>query len=202
MLVVGLTGGIGSGKTQASNWFAKQNIHIIDVDVLARQVVEKNSPALQQIVQAFGEWVIQADGLLNRKALREYIFTHPDALITLQNITHPAIRALAKQQIDQATTAYCILVAPLLLEGGKTGLKQLCQQILVIDTDEHNQILRASLRDKQTTEQIQAIMNNQLSRKQRLQQADHVVTNNGTLEQLYAKLIPLHQYYLTLAKQF
>ncbi|WP_394260879.1 dephospho-CoA kinase [Moraxella boevrei] len=201
MLVIGLTGGIGSGKTQASDWFATQNIGIIDADILARQVVEKDSLALQQIINTFGEWLIQTDGSLNRKALRDYIFTYPDALTTLQNITHPAIRELAKQQITQVTTAYCILVVPLLLEGGENGLKSLCQRVLVIDTDENNQIQRASQRDGQTIEQIQAIMNHQLSREQRLQQADDVVVNNGTVAELYTQLAVLHQHYLSLATQ-
>lgn len=200
MFVVGLTGGIGSGKTQASDWFATQGITIIDADLLAREVVKKDSQGLAQIADKFGNWVIDEHGELNRAALREFVFTHPQALIDLEQITHPAIRNLAKDLLAKATSPYTILVAPLLLEGSEAGLANLCQRILVVDVDEQTQRLRASKRDGQTPEKIDKIMANQLSREQRLKHATDVVDNNGSIEQLYQQLEKLHQEFLNMAK--
>lgn len=200
MLVVGLTGGIGSGKTQASNWFAEQGIDIVDADILAREVVAKDSCTLQKIVDKFGDWVIDENGELNRQKLREYVFSRPDALIALEQITHPAIRELAKERLQQSTSEYTILVAPLLLEGFEAGLANLCNRILVIDSSEQTQIERASLRDGQSIEKIQHIMANQLSRQERLAKANDIIENNGTIQELYEKTAILHQKYLKMAK--
>lgn len=200
MLVVGLTGGIGSGKTQASNWFAEQGIDIVDADILAREVVAKGSCTLQKIVDKFGDWVIDENGELNRQKLREYVFSRPDALIALEQITHPAIRELAKERLQQSTSEYTILVAPLLLEGFEAGLANLCNRILVIDSSEQTQIERASLRDGQSIEKIQHIMANQLSRQERLAKANDIIENNGTIQELYEKTAILHQKYLKMAK--
>lgn len=200
MLVVGLTGGIGSGKTQASNWFAEQGIDIVDADILAREVVAKRSCTLQKIVDKFGDWVIDENGELNRQKLREYVFSRPDALIALEQITHPAIRELAKERLQQSTSEYTILVAPLLLEGFEAGLANLCNRILVIDSSEQTQIERASLRDGQSIEKIQHIMANQLSRQERLAKANDIIENNGTIQELYEKTAILHQKYLKMAK--
>lgn len=200
MFVVGLTGGIGSGKTQASDWFAKQCITIIDADIIAREVVTAGSPTLQKIVDKFGDWVLDEAGEMSRKAMRDYVFGRPQALMDLEQITHPAIREMAKQQLEDATSAYVILVAPLLLEGSEAGLVNLCQRILVIDTSEELQLARASQRDGQTKERIEHIMANQLSRQERLSQADDVVENMGSLEDLYRQLKPLHEQYLKMAK--
>ena len=201
MWVVGLTGGIGSGKTQASHWFAKQGITIIDADVIAHAIVTSGSPTLQKIVAKFGDWVLDEYGELNRKAMREYVFGRPQALMDLEQITHPAIRESAKQALDMANSAYVVLVAPLLLEGSEAGLANLCDRILVIDTSEALQLTRASLRDGQTHERIEHIMANQLSRQERLSKADDVVENTGSLETLYHQLESLHQHYLVFAKQ-
>lgn len=200
MFVVGLTGGIGSGKTQASDWFAKQGITIIDADIIAREVVKSGSPTLQKIVDKFGDWVLDEAGEMNRQAMRTYVFGRPQALMDLEQITHPAIRETAKQQLEDATSAYVILVAPLLLEGSEAGLVNLCDRILVIDTSEELQLARASQRDGQTKERIEHIMANQLSRQERLSQADDVVENMGSLEDLYRQLKPLHEQYLKMAK--
>lgn len=200
MLVVGLTGGIGSGKTQASNWFAEQGIDVVDADILAREVVAKDSCTLQKIVDKFGDWVIDENGELNRQKLREYVFSRPDALIALEQITHPAIRELAKERLQQSNSEYTILVAPLLLEGFEAGLANLCNRILVIDSSEQTQIERASLRDGQSIEKIQHIMANQLSRQERLAKANDIIENNGTIQELYEKTAILHQKYLKMAK--
>lgn len=203
MFVVGLTGGIGSGKTQASDWFAKQGITIIDADVIAREVVQAGSPTLQKIVDKFGDWVLDDSnngGEMNRRAMREYVFGRPQALMDLEQITHPAIRETAKEYLENAKSAYVIIVAPLLLEGSEAGLVNLCNRILVIDTSEALQLARASQRDGQTKERIEHIMANQLSRQERLSKADDVVENVGSLEDLYQQLKPLHEQYLKMAK--
>lgn len=200
MLVIGLTGGIGSGKSQVSDWFANQGIDIIDADILAREVVAKDSETLKKIINKFGEWVLNEKGELNRQKLREYVFTRADALMDLEQITHPAIRELAKERLAQSKSTYVILVAPLLLEGLEAGLANLCSRILVIDTNEKMQIQRASMRDGQTIEHIRHIMLNQFSRTERLAKAHDVINNNGTLEELYAQTAILHEAYLKMAK--
>lgn len=202
MFVVGLTGGIGSGKSKVSDWFAQQGVTIIDADIIARDVVKKGSPTLRKIVQKFGDWVLDNEGQLNRRAIREYVFSRPQALVDLEQITHPAIRATAKELLNTATSPYVILVAPLLLEASEAGLANLCQRVLVIDSLESLQLERASSRDGQTPERIQQIMANQLSRDERLKLADDVIVNNGSLAELYEQLPDLHDIYLTLAKQF
>lgn len=200
MLVIGLTGGIGSGKSQVSDWFANQGIDIIDADILAREVVAKDSETLKKIINRFGDWVLNEKGELNRQKLREYVFTRADALMDLEQITHPAIRELAKERLAKSKSTYVILVAPLLLEGLEAGLANLCSRILVIDTNEKMQIQRASMRDGQTIEHIRHIMLNQFSRTERLAKAHDVINNNGTLEELYAQTAILHEAYLKMAK--
>lgn len=199
MLVVGLTGGIGSGKSQASQWFEAQGITVVDADVVSREVVEKGSPTLAKIVAKFGDWVLDSQGELNRRALREQVFAHPQALIDLEQITHPAIRQRVKDLLAESTSPYTLLVAPLLLEGSEAGLVQLCQRILVVDTTPELQLQRASSRDGQTQANIAHIMANQLSREARLARADDIVTNTGSLAELYIQLETLHQQYLTMA---
>ena len=200
-LVVGLTGGIGSGKSAASDWFAQQGIDIIDADVIAHAVVAKDSPTLQKIHRKFGDWVLNSEGEMDRAAVRTHVFSHPEALIELESITHPAIRELAKTQLLASTSPYIILSAPLLIEGAEAGLANLCQRILVIDASEDTQLTRASQRDDQSIQKIKAIMINQLSREQRNRHADDIIVNEGDLTTLYSKLEQLHQAYLTLAQQ-
>lgn len=201
MFVLGLTGGIGSGKSKVSEWFTKQGVVVVDADVLARQVVAAGSKTLRQIVTKFGDWVLTAEDELDRRAMREYIFARPQALMDLEQITHPAIRHAAKQQVAAATSPYVVLVAPLLLEASEAGLANLCQRVLVIDSREDLQVARASTRDGQTVASIERIMANQLSREARLAQADDVVINNASLAELYAQLELLHQRYLAMAAQ-
>ncbi len=200
-LVVGLTGGIGSGKSAASDWFASQGIDIIDADVIAHKIMEKGSPTLQKIQKKFGDWAINSDGQMNRAAVRKHVFTHPAALIELEAITHPAIREAARKQLAESTSAYVILSAPLLIEAAEAGLANLCQRILVIDVAEDTQLERASLRDDQSVTKIRAIMANQLNRDERNQHADDLIVNEDDLESLHKQLEPLHQAYLTLAQQ-
>ena len=132
-LVVGLTGGIGSGKSAASAWFSEQGIDIIDADVIAHEIVTKGSDTLRKIQKRFGDWVLNGDGSMDRAAVRTHVFANPEALIELEAITHPAIRETAKAQLESSTSPYVVLSAPLLIEGAEAGLANLCQRILVMD---------------------------------------------------------------------
>ncbi|ENV58895.1 MULTISPECIES: dephospho-CoA kinase [Acinetobacter] len=192
--IVGLTGGIGSGKSAASQWFEHQDIDVVDADVVAREVVQPGQPALEKIAQHFGDWVLQADGQLDRRALRDYIFQHPEARQQLEAITHPIIRQSILSQLQQAQSAYVILVSPLLFE---TGQDRMTHRNLLVDVSEATQLKRASQRDAQSTEQIQKIIATQMPRSEKLKRADDVVHNEGTLDELYQQLMRLHTDYLT-----
>lgn len=195
--ILGLSGGIGSGKSAASQWFEQQGIHVVDADVVAREVVAVGQPCLTQIAQHFGDWVLEASGGLNRRALREYIFQHPAARRELEQITHPAIRANIQQQLQAASSAYAILVSPLLFE---TDQHHLTQRTLLIDAPEQLQLQRASQRDQQSLEQIKSIMASQMSRHDKQALADDVVLNDAGLDDLHRQLVVLHQHYLDLAR--
>lgn len=190
---LGLTGGIGSGKSAASQWFEQHGIVVVDADVVAREIVEVGQPALLQIQQAFGDWVLQKDGTLNRRALREHIFQSNDARRILESITHPAIRQSIIQQLQDAQSPYVILVSPLLFE---TNQHELTDHTLLIDASIELQIQRAAQRDGQNIEQIHRIIATQMPREQKQQLADDIVLNDGHLEHLYAHLQPLHEQYL------
>ncbi|RZG45529.1 dephospho-CoA kinase [Acinetobacter wuhouensis] len=195
--ILGLTGGIGSGKSAASQWFETQGITVVDADIVAREIVEKGQPALQQIQQTFGDWVLLENGELDRRALREYIFKEPEARHQLESITHPAIRTSIIQQLQAATSPYVILVSPLLFE---TNQHQLTQHTLLIDASEDLQILRASQRDGQSIEQIQKIIAAQMPREKKQELANDIVLNDGHIDHLHTKLAHLHQQYLTRSK--
>ncbi len=195
--VLGLTGGIGSGKSAASNWFERQGITVVDADVVAREIVEIGQPALIAIQQHFGDWVLMSNGELNRRALREHIFKESSARHALEAITHPAIRLSIIQQLAQASSPYVILVSPLLFE---TNQHELTQRTLLIDATEQLQIQRASTRDGQNIEQIQKIIQAQMPRSEKQKFANDIVLNDGHLDHLYAQLRPLHLAYLALAE--
>ncbi|MBI1451907.1 MULTISPECIES: dephospho-CoA kinase [Acinetobacter] len=196
--ILGLTGGIGSGKSAASAWFESQNITVVDADIVAREVVTPGQNTLVEIQRAFGEWVLQDNGELNRVALREHIFKVPEARKTLEQITHPAIRQSIIQQLQRAHSAYVILVSPLLFE---TNQHELTDHTLLIDANESLQIQRASQRDGQSVEQIQNIIRVQMPRVNKQALADDVVLNDGHLEHLYQQLMTLHEKYLALAEK-
>lgn len=196
--ILGLTGGIGSGKSAASAWFESQNITVVDADIVAREVVTPGQNTLVEIQRAFGDWVLQDNGELNRVALREHIFKVPEARKTLEQITHPAIRQSIIQQLQRAHSAYVILVSPLLFE---TNQHELTDHTLLIDANESLQIQRASQRDGQSVEQIQNIIRVQMPRVNKQALADDVVLNDGHLEHLYQQLMTLHEKYLALAEK-
>jgi len=195
--ILGITGGIGSGKSAATQWFESQGISVVDADIVAREVVEPGQPALQAIQQAFGDWVLLEDGNLDRRALREHIFQFPEARQTLEKITHPAIRQSIIQQLQQAESPYVILVSPLLFE---TNQHQLTHHTLLVDADEQTQLQRASQRDGQSEEQIRKIIAAQMPRAQKQQLANDIVVNDGLLEHLHQQLKPLHLSYLQRAE--
>ena len=197
-LIVGLTGGIGSGKSAASAWFERQGICVVDADIVAREVMAVGSPVLQQLVKSFGDWVLLDNGELDRRALREYVFKDDAARQTLNGITHPAIRQSILQQLQDASSPYVILVSPLLFESKQN---ELTSRNLLIDASVDLQIQRASQRDGQSLTQIQNIIAAQMSREQKQALADDIVVNDAELKDLYQQLKPLHLKYLALSEQ-
>ncbi|RUO49187.1 dephospho-CoA kinase [Pseudidiomarina donghaiensis] len=196
MFVVGVTGGIGSGKTTVTDLFYQQGIDVVDADVIARGMMNPGSAALEAVKQRFGEQALQPDGGLNRSWLRERIFAHPEDKTWLNNLTHPLVREQLLQQVAQAQSPYVILSAPLLIEN---RLTQLCDRVLVVDVSEATQIARTASRDNTNAEQVQAIIAAQASREQRLAAADNVIDNNGAVEELPKHVEKLHELYLRLA---
>jgi dephospho-CoA kinase len=193
--ILGLTGGIGSGKSAAAQCFVDLGIHLVDADNAARWVVEPGRPALAQIAEHFGGDVLQADGTLNRAALRELIFKDPQQRVWLEGLLHPLIREEIRQYLARAESPYAILVSPLLLE---TSQHQMVQRVLVIDVPEAVQIERTVLRDKTNEAQVRAILKAQASREERLSRADDVIVNDRDPAWLKSEVERLHHFYLTL----
>lgn len=199
MYVVAITGGIGSGKTTVANQFAELGIDVVDADVIAREVVEPGTPALAAIAAHFGSAVITPDGQLDRRRLRERVFTDPQAKGWLNALLHPLIRTEMQHQCAAARSPYCLLVVPLLVENRLTAL---ANRVLVIDVDEATQIERTCRRDGVSREQAQAILAAQASRADRLAAADDVLDNqNGTPEAIKSRILALHETYLAFASQ-
>lgn len=196
MFVVGVTGGIGSGKTTATDYFAKLGIDIVDADIASRVVVEPGRPALQAIAEHFGEAILQQDGHLDRAALRQRIFADSTEKQWLEDLLHPLIAEEIEHALANARSPYAILVSPLLIEGGQ---HRLCNRILVIDAPETLQLSRTVARDNNDPEQVQRIIEAQASRQQRLEKADDVIENNGAVDTLHQQIDDLHQHYLQLA---
>lgn len=194
--IVGLTGGIGSGKSAAADRFRSLGITVVDADVCARVVVEPHKPALTAIAEHFGQDIIQTDGTLDRAALRQKIFANETERKWLEALLHPLIFEEIWAQLQSAQSPYAILESPLLVEAGQ---QVICQRTLVIDAPEAVQLARATARDGNSTEQIKAIMAAQASREQRLTKANDIITNDGDLAHLHAQVDALHQQYLILA---
>ena len=191
--VVGLTGGIGCGKTTVTTLFAKLGVQHIDADVVAREVVMPGTPCLQAMTQYFGAEILLPGGELNRAKLRQRIFTDAASKAWLEQLLHPAIRQQILSQLQELTSPYALLVAPLLLEN---NLNQYVQRVLVIDLPESMQLQRAMARDNADEQQIRAIMAAQLSRSERLKQADDIIINDSTPADLAPQVAALHQQYL------
>lgn len=201
MYVVAITGGIGSGKTTVANQFSALGIEVVDADLIAREVVEPGTPALTAIAIAshFGPGILDEQGRLDRRALRERIFSDPAAKSWLNALLHPIIRSEMLRQCAAANSPYCLLVVPLLVENRLTGL---ADRVLVIDVDEATQIERTCRRDGVNREQAQAILASQASRSERLAMADDVLDNqSGTTETIRERILALHETYLAFASQ-
>jgi dephospho-CoA kinase len=200
MFIVGLTGGIGSGKSTVAKHFMALGITCIDADSVAREVVQPNEPALSAIVQHFGTDILMPDGSLNRRQLRDKIFANPTEREWLNELLHPLIRQRMLEQCQQANGPYCILMVPLLFEN---NLQSLVQRILVVDVDEATQIRRTMQRDNSTESQANAIITAQYSRQQRLTFADDIIINSDDISILQRnnRVLELHQIYQQLASQ-
>lgn len=196
VLVVGLTGGIGSGKTAVSNRFAQFGIPVIDTDLIARELVEPGQPALAEIAAEFGADCLNDQGCLDRARLRERVFADDAGRRKLEAILHPRIRAVARNRIAALSTPYCLLVIPLLAE---TGMTDLVDRVLVVDAPETEQIRRVMARDQINEAQARRILAAQARRDQRLALADDVLENSGELTKLELPIAELHQHYLRLA---
>lgn len=197
-LIIGLTGGIGSGKSEVSRRFEALGITLVDADLVARDVVLPGKPALESIRAHFGTNILLPDGSLNRAKLREIIFTAPAEKEWLEQLLHPLINQQIRKQLALSTSAYTILSSPLLLE---TQQHLLVDRILVVDTSELLQIERASKRDTNQEEQIKAIMATQLSRAERCSRATDIIQNHGDIAELDEQISKLHRLYLELAEQ-
>lgn len=193
--ILGLTGGIGSGKSAAAQHFIELGVHAVDADHAARWVVEPDRPALAQIVAHFGAGILQADGQLDRAAMRAQIFQHPEQRRWLEALLHPLIRQEILSNLAKAESTYAILVSPLLVESGQ---HLLTQRVLVVDTPEQLQLQRTMQRDHASAEQVQAILKAQASREERLRHADDVLLNDRDINWLQAEVERLHRFYLTL----
>lgn len=196
-LVVGLTGGIGSGKSAVTAEFERLGVPVVDADIVAREVVMPGSDGLTEVVQAFGTDVLGADGMLDRKKLRLRVFDDDTQRKHLESILHPKIRDRIRHKLDAITTPYCILCVPLLVE--RQGYENV-DRILVIDCSEELQITRVMARDNLTRSQVEAIMRTQATREQRLAVADDVIDNSRDLEALRAPIAKLHEKFTDIAE--
>ena len=194
--VVGLTGGIGSGKSAATAYFEKLGIDVVDADEVARDVVAPGSEGLKEIVNRFGDSILQEDGSLNRAALREKVFSDINEKNWLNNLLHPLIRLRMQHLISESTSPYCILSVPLLVEN---KLTEMCNYVVVVDCPEAMQLERALKRDGSTEETIRNIMASQATRNERINAADVVLDNSTTLPALSAQITDLHNTLLTLS---
>lgn len=197
-LIVGITGGIGSGKTSATNIFAQLGINIIDTDVLARAALTQGSPLLSEVFNYFGEGFKRSDGSLNRAALREEIFNSSASKAWLEALIHPWVKEQTKKRLIDAssTSPYVILVSPLLIEAGQL---ELINRLLIVDINPDEQLERTALRDNTSREQVAKIMQQQLDRSKRLSLADDILDNSKDLIHLEKQVRDLHDKYLHLA---
>lgn len=198
--VVGLTGGIGSGKTVVSDYFGEIGVPIIDTDVIARSIVESGQPALSVLVQAFGEEILLASGELDRAALRQIAFANTNNKAKLDAITHPAIRIETLQQLSNVSHPYCVVVVPLLVPNSE--FFNLLQRTLVVTASRTTKIERVRKRSQLSEEEVERIMQSQIDDQTRLAFADDVIRNDGSIEQAQAQADILHHKYLALAAQF
>ncbi len=196
-MIIGLTGGIGSGKSAAADLFNNLGIDTIDADDLAKDSLNISSQGYELFIKEFGKKYLDENKNINRELLRKDIFNDPAAKLKLENIIHPLVRTGIQSFIDNSSSEYCIVVVPLIFE---TNTSKFYDRILVIDCDVDTQISRTSKRDKQTNNAIKNIINKQATREQRLSIADDVIENNGSLESLRDAIFKTHKKYMELIK--
>ncbi|NDU88199.1 MAG: dephospho-CoA kinase [Ferrovum sp.] len=198
--IVGVTGGIGAGKSTVASLFAKRGAGLVDTDAISRQMTAPGGAAIQAIREKFGEAFIAEDGSLDRTAMRNHVFNHPPARKQLESIMHGRIREAVYAALEAATQPYVLLVVPLLIEVG--SYRPILSRVLVVDCDEELQVERAAKRPDMTEDAVRAIMAAQTDRKTRLRVADDVIDNNGDLESLEAVVERLDQQYRTVALEY
>jgi dephospho-CoA kinase len=196
MLRVGLTGGIGSGKSTIASLFVMRGVPVIDTDEIARSLTEPGQECYDEIVRVFGDAILDGNRRINREQLRERVFDNADERHRLEAILHPRIRVIVRKKLTALEAPYVIVVVPLLIESGFTDL---VDRVLVVDTLENVQIQRTATRSGLSEPEIRKIMSAQASRAQRLQLANDVIENNGDRKQLEAEVERMHQWYLSLA---
>ena len=197
-MIVGLTGGIGSGKSEVSRRFENLGIDVIDADVISRDIVSIGKPALNKIAEHFGQQILNTDKTLNRGKLRELIFNNQSEKKWLEDLLHPLVRTEIISQLNKSKSAYQILSSPLLLE---TSQQDIVDRILVVDADESLQISRAMQRDANNPDQIKKIMSTQMDRSKRCAKADDIISNHGDLDELDTQVKQLHSFYVNLIQQ-
>ena len=190
MIVVGLTGGIGSGKSAVTKIFEGLGVKVVDADVASRQPVMKGEPALKKIAEKFGANILTSEGELDRRKLREIIFNDNSAKDWLENLLHPLIHQILIDDLTSASSSYAILVSPLLFE---TNQKDLCSKTIVVDTSEDRQIDRTSKRDNVEPSQVKLIIDSQIDRESRNELADIIILNDGSLQELEEKVKKFHE---------
>ena len=195
-MIVGLTGGIGSGKSAAANFFQNEGITVIDADGLSREVIEEGTPGFVSIVEYFGSKIIDSDGSINRAHLRKEVFDDDKKKKLLESIIHPLVRELMVKKIAVSKSPYSIVMVPLIFE---TNSMSNYNRILVIDCDPKIQLERAMLRDNNSKAQIEKIMDSQCSREERISIANDIIPNNDSLENLKIRSIAMHKFYLGLS---
>ncbi len=196
MLKVGLTGGIGCGKSTVADIFRQWQIPIIDADIIAHELVAIGQPALLKLTELFGASILQVDGSLNRSILREIILNDPQQKATLENLLHPLIYEKITTEINLLNQAYCIISIPLLFE---TKMTDLVDRVLVIDCTEEEQINRLLKRDGMTIKIIKSFINSQVSRDYRISHADDLINNTETHDKLAEDVKKLHNLYLSIS---
>lgn len=197
-LRIGLTGGIASGKSTAALMFAELGVPLIDTDVIAREVVEPGQSGLRQLEEAFGAGILDSSGRLDRRRMRERVFTSDETRTRVGAILHPLIREQMQQQSAAAGGPYQIIVVPLLVES---GLESMFDRVLVVDCPREMQLARLLTRDDEASRQAEAMLDSQASRKERLAAADEVIVNDGDLANLRAQVEALHARYSSLARR-
>lgn len=198
MLIIGLTGGIGSGKSTVSAIFEELGVPVIDADVIAHELVEPDQKALKLIADAFGQNLIGTDGKLKRRQLRDIIHADQTKKNRLESILHPLIKEEILDRIKQLNSSYCIIVVPLLLES---GWQELVNRILVIDSTIKQQKERIQTRDQLSHQQANLILRNQTDRQNRLAAADDIIDNSHGISELMGQVRNLHERYLVLSQQ-